>query len=230
MGGVALFDLDRTLIDCNSGRLWVEHEFRGGRISAGDVVWAGYWLLRYSLGSEAGLERAFSTAVARLAGDREEELAARTEAWFAEHVRHRLRPGAVRALAHHRERGDQLVMATSSTSYAGQAACDAFGIEALVCTRFEVADGSFTGRVSELAVGPAKALRAQEWADRHGVDLAAATFYTDSVTDLALLERVGRPVAVNPDRALHRVARERGWEVVDWGRAAPVAARGAVVG
>lgn len=221
MPGVALFDLDRTLLDCNSGRLWVQHEWRHGRLSLMDVLTASWWLARYSLGSDAGLEQAFAAAVARLEGLREDELAERVERWFTLEVLHRLRPGAQEVLAQHRSAGDRLVMATSSTWYAGRAACEAYGLDELIATRFEVRDGCFTGRISELAAGPAKADRVLEWAERTGVDLGQATFYTDSATDLALMERVGRPVAVNPDRALSRIARARGWEIEDWGMASP---------
>lgn len=229
MAGVALFDLDRTLLDCNSGRLWVQHEWRTGRLRSVEVLLASWWLLRYSLGSDAGLEEAFRAAVGRLAGLREGELQSRVDAWFQREVAHRLRPGARQALEAHRQAGDRLVLATSSTSHAAAAARRAFALDDVVCTCFEVVDGAFTGRIAELAAGPAKAERVLEWARRHDVDLAQATFYTDSATDLALLERVGRPVAVHPDRALARIARRRGWEIVDWGRAPARAVPGGVV-
>ena len=94
---------------------------------------------------------------------------------------------------------------------------DAFGLDDLICTRFEVIDGVLTGRIAQPALGDAKRDRAREWAERTGIDLQDCTFYTDSHSDLALMEAVGTPVAVNPDRALLRVARSRGWTVVDWG-------------
>lgn len=214
---VALFDLDRTLLDCNSGRLWVAHEWRAGRLDLRDLARASWWLARYSLGSDAGLAAAFEAAVARLEGMSEDALRSRTTAWFAREVQHRLRPGARAALERHRAQGDLLVMATSSSTYAGEAAVAAYGLDALIATHFEVVDGCFTGKILELAAGPAKLDRAVEWAERQGLDLGTATFYTDSATDLALLERVERPVAVNPDRALARIARARGWTIVDWG-------------
>lgn len=215
----ALFDLDRTLLDCNSGGLWVLHEWRRGVLRTRDLAWAGYWLGRYHLGMGAGLERVFEDAARSVAGVPEAELEARVHAWFATEVQHRLRPGGRAALEHHRQLGERLVLATSGSLYAARAATEEFGLDDVVCTRFEVVDGVLTGGVAELALGPAKADRAEEWARHTGIDLADCTFYTDSATDLALMERVGRPVAVNPDRALARICRERGWERVDWGQA-----------
>ncbi|MEO0600402.1 MAG: HAD-IB family hydrolase [Myxococcota bacterium] len=216
---LALFDLDRTLIDVNSGRLWVSSEWRAGRLSPLDVVWASWWLARYSLGWESGLERVFETAAAGLQGVPEGEIVERVQTFFDRDIRHRLRPGGQAALVRHRESGDQLVLATSGTQFAAKAAVDAYGLETFVCTELEIVDGHFTGRIKALAVGDAKLHRVQAWADREGHDLSTATFYSDSMTDVALLERVAHPVVVNPDRRLRRHAQERGWPIEDWGQA-----------
>ena len=74
-------------------------------------------------------------------------------------------------------------------------------------------EGRYTGRMAFYAYGPEKATAMRALAERTGIDLAASSAYSDSATDLPMLEAVGRPVVVNPDRALAKVARERGWEV-----------------
>ena len=216
----ALFDLDRTLIDCNSGRLWIASEVRDGRMSYRDAAWGAGWMLAYSIGY-ADIDEVYGKAVATLSGEQEDELRRRTHTWFSARVQHRLRPGAAEALARHRARGDRLVLATSSSLYAAEAARDAFGLDDVICTRFEVRDAVFTGRIASSAFGDHKAERAAEWAEGAGVRLGSCAFYTDSVSDAALMRRVGRPVAVNPDPRLTRMARARGWEVVDWGAAPP---------
>ena len=213
---LALFDLDRTLIGVNSGRLWVAAEWRHGRIGLADIAWASWWLGRYSLGLHGGLEAAFEAAARPLVGTPEIDLQDRVRTWFDREVRHHLRPGARAALDAHGAAGDRLVLATSSTEYVARAAADAFGLEDGIHTRLEVRDGHFTGRIATLAVGPHKRSAAEAWADREGVDLSEATFYTDSATDLALLERVARPVVVAPDRKLRRLAAARGWPTADW--------------
>ncbi len=219
MSRLALFDLDRTLIDVNSGRLWVRHEWRAGNLGARDVTWAAWWLVRYSLGYASGMDEAYREAVRTLEGTPEGPVRDRTRLWFESEVRHRLRPGAAEALARHREAGHRLVLATTSSPYAAEAATAAFGLHHYVSTEFEVVDGVFTGAVSAPAWGDEKAARVSEWAEREGQRLDEATFYTDSFTDVALLEIVGEPICVNPDRRLARHAAARGWPVVDWGTA-----------
>jgi HAD superfamily hydrolase (TIGR01490 family) len=215
---LALFDIDRTLIAINSANSWVRHEWRGGRLSTWDAVRGAYWVGRYHLGLDAGMEEVYRDAVRLIAGQEEEAVAARTRAWFAAEIAPTVRPGALEALARHRAAGDRLVIATSSSPYAAAAAAATWGLDDVVSSAFAVVDGRFTGEVAALAYGPHKLTRAAEWAARAGHDLAAATFYTDSITDLALMEAVAHPVAVNPDRVLARVAAARGWPVVDWGR------------
>ncbi len=213
----ALFDLDRTLIDVNSGRLWLLAEWRDGRISLRDVAWGGYWLLRYSLGHEEGLDQVFDTATRTLTGTSEAELDERVRAWFDRELTHRLRPGASAVLEAHRAEGHRLVVATSSSTYVARRAMEVFGLEDEVSTTFHVTDGLFDGTIDRIAIGSAKDDAVFAWAEAAGVDLSRWAFYTDSHSDLALMERVGHPVAVHPDRRLAAVAKARGWPIVDWG-------------
>lgn len=216
MPRLALFDLDRTLLDCNSGRLWAMAEWRDGRITTRDLAWAMAWLGRYGLGFEGGLKGAFEAATGTIVGAREEELDARIRGWFDREVCHRLRPGALEALRRHRDAGDRLVLATSGSIYAAQAAAERFGLDDVVATRFEVADGRFTGRITTLAIAEGKTEAVRAWAEDGGHALADAAFYTDSMSDRTLLEAVGEPVVVHPDRALRRLAATRGWRVELW--------------
>lgn len=213
---VAFFDLDRTLLECNSGRLWMQSEWRAGRMDWGNVLWGSYWLLKYHLGYGGGLEEAYRQAVASLAGLDESLLSERTTRWFDREVAHRARPGARRVLEMHRERGDRLVLATSASVYEAKCAAEKWGLEPGISTSFEVENGCFTGSVGAWAFGDHKCLRAEQWAKQEGASLDDAYFYTDSKTDLKLLERVGHPVVVHPDRKLERIAEDRGWPVEYW--------------
>ena len=83
------------------------------------------------------------------------------------------------------------------------------GVDGAICSRGEVdSEGRYTGRMAFYAYGPEKAEAMRELAERTGIDLGASSAYSDSATDLPMLEAVGRPVAVNADRALAKVARD----------------------
>jgi phosphoserine phosphatase len=101
------------------------------------------------------------------------------------------------------------------------------GIEEVISTRFEIENGQFTGRLlGPACVGRGKVHWAEDLVARKQVDLSQSWFYTDSYTDMPMLERVGNRVVVNPDPRLRRIAKRRGWPVQDWRQAAaaPVAA------
>src|SRR5690606_34397489 len=115
-------------------------------------------------------------------------------------------------------RGDLVAIVTGATRYAAEPLAEELGIEHVVCTRLDVSpSGRFTGRVEQpMCYGAGKIALARKVADAHGLRLEEATFYSDSITDLPLLEAVAEPVAVNPDARLARVARARGWPVERW--------------
>lgn len=221
--GVALFDFDRTLVDVNSGHIWLREEYRAGRVSNQQVAWATWWFLRYHMGMGSGLDQAFELAARAYAGTGDAALAARSDAFFAQAIASRLRPGARRALDDHHAAGDRVALASSTTQYLARRVCAEWGLDAAAFTRLEVEDGVLTGRIASPALGAHKTDRVLEWTAREGVDLADVTFYTDSMTDLSLLARVGTPVVVNPDRRLAREARRRGWRIEDWGKPLSVA-------
>lgn len=214
---IAFFDLDRTLIAVNSGQLWVRYERKGGRIQLSQALRAGMWIFGYHLGFSR-MEPILEEAIASLEGQGESELRDRTRHFYETEVRGTVRPGAARSLARHREQGDVLALLTSSSSYLSAEFQEQLGIPHACCNHFEVREGRFTGRpLGSLCFGAGKLAHARRLAAELGEDLRNASFYTDSYSDLPVMEEMGHPVAVNPDPSLARAARQRGWEVVDWG-------------
>jgi HAD superfamily hydrolase (TIGR01490 family) len=216
---IAFFDLDRTLIAQNSGTLWVLRELQLGRLKPWQALQAAAWLARYELGF-AAIDAALRRAIASLAGSQESELRERTASFYDRCVRSLYRPGARQAIEEHRRAGDSLVLLTSSSLYLSEHVARDLNLDGVICNRFEVDEnGLHTGRtVGALCFGAGKLQHAGEFAKQNGARLQDCAFYTDSYADLPVLEAVGRPVAVNPDRRLRRVAEQRRWERVDWGK------------
>lgn len=217
---IAFFDLDRTLLSVNAGQLWVRREMRLGHMGRWQATKAAAWIFGYHLGFSR-LEKVLEDAIGTLRGTPEADVVARTLSFYTEEVAATYRPRAREAVELHRARGDVLALLSSTSSYLADPVLVALGIEHALCNRFEVdGAGLFTGRaVGGLCFGPGKLGHALALAERLGESLADATFYTDSASDLAVLEVVGNPVAVHPDPTLARIAAKRGWRVEDWGPA-----------
>ncbi len=217
MRGAAFFDLDRTLIPFNSGMRYARWEHRAGRLALRHLLESGVWLALYHL-SLVDMTRAYEKAVGLYKGLHRDELDLRTRTWFADEIEHALLPAARAAIAEHRAAGRPVVILTSTSSYMATIATERWGFDAWLANDFPCdAAGHLTGLVTRpICYGAGKVDHARRWADAHGVDLATSSFYTDSHSDLPMLEAVGSPEVVNPDPRLGFVARRRGWPVHRW--------------
>jgi len=214
---IAFFDLDRTLLEVNSGGLWVKSEYREGYISAWQLGRSLLELVRYHIGV-GSIEPTLRRAIAFHEGVSADSLRQRTERFFEREVKDRFRPGGLAALETHRERGDQLVLLTTSSQYLGECVQRTIGLDAVLATDFHLdAEGCLTGEpIEPLCFGRGKLVAASRYAADAGVELSACTFYTDSIADRSVMEAVGWPVAVHPDPKLLRLARAHGWPIVSW--------------
>ena len=213
----AFFDLDRTLIDINSGLQWAKHERRQNNISALQFGRAMFWGGMYHL-SLINMKTAMEGALAHYKGVRSDELNERTCAWFFAEVEQRVRPGALKAIAEHRSKGHPLVIVTNASYYEARVAAKTWTFDDYLGNEFELDEqGRLTGALKgTMCYGQGKVLRVSQWAKKNNVDLKASYFYSDSLSDVPLLEAVGHPRVVMPDPRLRRVARKRRWEILSW--------------
>jgi HAD superfamily hydrolase (TIGR01490 family) len=211
----AFFDMDNTLLRIETGMSWVRFLYRRGELAPRMVAKALYWQALYKL-AVLDMDAVFSRLALDLRGDSEAEMIAKCAIWYRDHVAPEVAPAARLAIELHREAGHVVVLATGSTQYAARPVARGVGIEHVLSSELEVERGVFTGRSAALCFGHHKVALAEAWAARHGVDLAASYFYSDSYNDLPMLERVGTAIAVNPDARLLRHARRRGWATPRW--------------
>ena len=216
MPRAALFDLDRTLVRVNTTSLYVRFQRDAGKATWRDSVKMAVWLARYSVGmidAQAVAEK----ALAQFEGQTEASMIEECEQCYLRYVREHVSHHGRAAVEKHRAAGDFIAIVTGTTPYAAGPVARELGIEHLVCTQLEVNAGAFTGKVHKpLAYGIGKVALTERLAAQHGFSLEDAAFYTDSITDLPLLERVRQPVAVNPDPRLRRIAAKRGWPIEIW--------------
>lgn len=210
----AFFDLDRTVLRIDTGMSWIKFLRRRREISSYGVAQAVYWSMLYKL-AILDMESLATRLCADMRGKPEQDMIDKCRIWHASDVSGQVAPKARVAIEDHRARGDMLVMLTGSTQYAAETVSQNLDIEHTLCSRLEVRDGVFTGRLTQLCFGAHKVTLAEAFAETHGIDLDASVFYSDSYNDLPMLERVGRAVAINPDSRLRRHARRAGWHI-DW--------------
>ena len=212
----AFFDLDKTVIDRASIAAFGRPFRRGGLITRRVVARAITSQLVYlHLGADEE----------RLAKVREAMLQL-TKGWERDRVRQIVREAlletiepiiyaeALELFEQHRQAGDRIYLVSASPEEIVLPLAELLGVDGAISSRGELdQDGRYTGTMAFYAYGAQKAEAMRSLAARNGIDLAASTAYSDSATDVPMLEAVGHPVVVNPDRALGRIARERGWEV-----------------
>lgn len=212
----ALFDLDRTLVRKETATLYVKWQREVGQATTRDLARVMFWVAQYTLGI-LDAPAVAGRAVATLRGKPEREMIDECESWFRSHVLPHVADEGRRAVERHKQAGDLVAIVTGATPYVARPLARLLGIDNVVASELEVVDGRFTGRpVEPLCYGEGKVVRAERLALELGFALEDSVFYTDSLTDLPLLLRVGDRVVVNPDPRLRRLARRRAWRVEAW--------------
>ena len=221
----AFFDLDKTIIAKSSTLAFSRSFYAGGLINRRAVLRSGYAQFVYLLGGadhdQVERMRAYmSDLCTGWEVQTVKEIVAETLHTIVEPL---IFDEAATLIEEHHTAGRDVVIVSTSGSEVVEPIGAMLGADRVVATRMEVEDGRFTGTIAFYAYGEAKAEAIRELADLHGYDLARSYAYSDSQTDLPMLEAVGHPYVVNPDRALRRVAVERGWPVLTFSR--PVSLR-----
>ncbi len=209
----AFFDLDRTLLAGFSSIAFFKDRLFSGRMGPKDV-WEGIaGAAGFQLG-RIGFSGFVAASAGMLAGLSESAFEEIGERVFEEQLIDAIYPEARALIRAHRARGHTLAIVSSATRFQIEPLARELGIPHVVCTQLEVEDGAFTGRVVRpTCYGEGKAILGRELAGQLGIDLEQSYFYTDSDEDLPLLEIVGRPHPINPNRRLERIAAERAWPV-----------------
>lgn len=212
---LALFDLDNTLLGGDSDHAWGDwlceqnildstrykarndaffHDYQSGRLDVNDYL-------------AFCMEILGRTEMAQL------------DRWHLQFMKDRIEPiilpQAEALLQRHREAGDRLVIITATHRFITEPIAQRLGVDNLIATECEIQDGRYTGRPTGTpCFREGKVIRLERWLQDNQLDLTGSHFYSDSINDLYLLERVEHPVAVDPDPKLRAEAEKRGWSVI----------------
>jgi len=215
----AFFDLDKTVIAKASIGAFGRPLYRGGLINRRLVARAVVSQLIYlHLGaSEQMLARVRESMLTLTLGWDREQIREIVREALEETVEPIIYAEALDLIEAHRAAGDKVYLVSASPEDIVLPLAQHLGVDGAIASRVVVdEDGRYAGEMEFYSYGPFKAEAMRELADKEGIDLAESSAYSDSYTDLPMLEAVGRPVAVNPDRVLGKVAKEREWEVMQF--------------
>lgn len=218
MPGAAFFDLDRTLLS-RSSSLALAGTFhdRGliGRRQLLKARVAQLLFVRFGAG-HARVGQTAERAMEVLKGVPVETLREMIAGALDSVLKPLVYQEALDLAASHRDRGQATFIVSGALQEVVDGLAQELGFDGAIGSRAEVVDGIYTGRLERRLFGSAKVDALEELGEAEGLELAHSTAYSDSHTDLAFLEAVGHPVAVNPDRELRAIARARGWPVHDF--------------
>jgi HAD superfamily hydrolase (TIGR01490 family) len=221
-GSAAFFDLDRTLMSGSSALAFAKAVYREGLMPLSRLTadaWQGA-IFRLVGASDEQSEALRDRILESVAGH-EAETFRRLAPSVVDELLAKIRPEAQALVDMHLEaQRDVYIISATPVEIVG-ALANALGIAGGLGTESEIVDGHYTGRLAgPFCYGQGKAQVAQRLVEERGYDLRDTYAYADSASDLPILQYVGHPVAVNPDRSLMSVAHRSGWPVVEFNRQA----------
>jgi putative phosphoserine phosphatase/1-acylglycerol-3-phosphate O-acyltransferase len=209
----AFFDFDGTLIAGFSATVFLKEQLRRGDISPYQFVDLVAALAQFSLGT-MGFSGLLTSAAQFMRGVSEADYIEFGQELYEQQIARKIYPESRAMVQAHMDKGHTVAVISSATPYQVEPMAHDLGIEHIVCSRYEVENGEFTGGIERpLCFGEGKVLAAEGLSGEFGIDLEQSYFYSDSDDDLELLQRVGYPRPLNPNTALAAIAEEEGWPV-----------------
>jgi HAD superfamily hydrolase (TIGR01490 family) len=216
----AFFDLDKTVISKSSSLALTRPFYRAGLVTRSQLLRGAYAQLVYLMlgADERRMDRAKESMLALTKGWSKEEVEQVVREALEEVVDPFIYQEALDLVALHQALGRKVYIVSSSPEEVVRPLAERLGVDDVVATLAECIDGRYTGKLEFYCYREQKAERIVEIARQDGIDLQGSFAYSDSITDLPMLEAVGNPVAVNPDRELRKIADQRGWRIRDFRR------------
>ena len=215
----AFFDLDKTIIAKSSVLAFGRPFYREGLLSRRSIVKSLYAQVVFMLvGADAQKMEKLRVAMSAMTrGWNRDHVASIVRDTLTEVIEPIIYAEALELFDDHHAAGRKVVIVSSAPMEVVMPLSEFLGADDAIGTRAEIdAEGNYTGELEFYAYGEAKATQVRELAEERGYSLPDCYAYSDSVTDLPMLEVVGHPRVVNPDRALRRIAAQRGWPVLSF--------------
>jgi HAD superfamily hydrolase (TIGR01490 family) len=223
----AFFDLDKTIIAKSSALAFSRPFFAGGLLSRRAVLRSAYAQFMFAIGGadHDQLQKMRSYLTQMVTGWDAQTVRQVVDETLHEIIDPIVFDEAVDLIEQHHAAGRDVVIISASGVEVVEPIGRLLGADHVIATQLVVEDGKYSGKVARYVYGPEKAAAIRELAEERGYDLARSYGYSDSETDAPMLEAVGHPFAVNPDRGLRRIAEARGWTILNFTRSVPLRTR-----
>ena len=216
MAGAAFFDLDKTLMEGSSALHFGRAAYRAGMVSRRQLASDAWANVKFRLqgSTDQGTDELRERILDSIAGQRVVDLSRMGPDVLTGILPLIYREVLAEAYAH-QDAGRRVYIVTAASQELADVLAHVLVLDGGIGMRSEVRDGVYTGKpAGPFTYREGKAVAIRELAEREGIDLSESYAYSDSESDLPMMRAVGHPVAVNPDRALERVAREEGWRIM----------------
>jgi HAD superfamily hydrolase (TIGR01490 family) len=227
VSSAAFFDLDKTVIAKSSALAFGRPFYRDGLITRRDVIKAAYAqvMFRLSGADEAQMARMRDYVAELCRGWRVDQVTQIIHETLHELINPYVYAEAAALIEEHREAGRDIVVVSTSGEEMVRPIAELLSVNDVIATRMVVENGRYTGEVAYYAAGPVKADAVRALAKERAYELAECYAYSDSISDVPMLECVGHPTVVNPDRSMRRAAIEHGWPVLEFRHPVPLSRR-----
>lgn len=213
---IAFFDLDHTLVNANSGKLLVKAAYKRNIMSFADVIKV-LWLSFLYVFHLKNTENIIAGMINWLAGVSENTINELSSEVFNNHLLTSIPEEVKSEVKMHKDKNAAIVILSSSILPVCLKVANYLDLDDVICTELEVNGDCFTGRPSgKVCFGNEKLVRLKKYCEMINSKMSDSWFYSDSISDLPVLNFVGYPVCINPDRHLRKIAKKRNWKLFDW--------------
>ena len=213
---VVYFDCDHTVIDTDCELTWINMLADMGRVPEHYRAKQQHYIDLHARGQTP--EKEYLEFILReFVGQTPGAMQQLAQYNFESHIESRIFPGARAAVKKHQQQKIPVVLLSGSTRAMVTPIAEALGFADVVCTELELLHGTFTGGiVGPFCIRDGKLRRGLDYCQQHDLDFQNAMYYGDSISDIDIFEKIGSPVAVNPNSKLQEIASQKHWATVNW--------------